>query len=129
MISKIKALTAGILILFSFASCAIHVDKSATLVEQSSKKQPAIIKGKNMQLGTVIFLNFEGGFYGIKTSSGEKLLPMNLAKEYKVNGTEIKFDGQLIKDMMTTVQWGTPVKLTKVELIKMGSGGANNATH
>ena len=69
---------------------------------------------------TVKYLDFEGGFYGLVSSKGEKLLPMNLVKEYQLEGTQLKVKGQLIKDMMTIQQWGQPFKITDVKLIKLG---------
>ena len=106
----------------SFSTYAMHGDTHKMPVAKSIKQD------KSMQLGTVIYLDIEGGFYGIKTSTGEKLLPVNLKKEYKLNGTEIRFKGKFIKDMVTIVQWGTPFELTQVELIKKGHSN-NNATH
>ncbi|NQZ27193.1 MAG: hypothetical protein HRT55_12880 [Colwellia sp.] len=81
---------------------------------------------KSWQQVTVKYLNFEGGFYGLVSSTGEKLLPMNLAKEYQLEGTKLKVKGQLIKDMMTIQQWGEPFKITDVELIKLGKKQEKN---
>ncbi len=71
---------------------------------------------------TVKHYDFEGGFFGLVSNSGEKLLPMNLAKKYKVAGTTLKIRGHIIKDMMTIQQWGTAFELTEVKLIKLGEG-------
>ena len=69
------------------------------------------------QLGRVKFLNLEGGFYGIITDSGRKLLPMNMAKEFAQNGAIVRVKGK-VKDVMTIQQWGTPFMITDIELIK-----------
>jgi hypothetical protein len=76
------------------------------------------------QRGRVQFLNLEGGFYGIITDSGKKLLPMNMAKEFAQNGAIVRIKGK-IKDVMTIQQWGTPFTITDIELIKPGNK-ANN---
>jgi hypothetical protein len=77
-------------------------------------------KEKIWQEVTVNYYDFEGGFYGLVTKTGDKLLPMNLAKEFQLPGTVLKVQGQLIKDMMTIQQWGQPFKITHVELISLG---------
>lgn len=75
---------------------------------------------------TVKFLDFEGGFYGLVASNGEKYLPMNLAKEYKLPGTVLKVQGHIIKDMITTQQWGQVFKITDIKLIKLGKAKSEN---
>ncbi len=74
----------------------------------------------------VIYLDFEGGFYGLVTDSGSKLLPMKLAKEYKVIDTLLKIKGHKVEGIATIQQWGTLYKLTDVELIKLGKRKAPN---
>ena len=69
---------------------------------------------------TVNYYSFEGGFYGLVTSTGSKLLPMNLVQKYKVPGTVLKIKGQIIKDMITIQQWGQPYNISDVELITLG---------
>jgi len=75
--------------------------------------------------GTVHYLQMEGGFYGIITDKGEKLLPLNLDKQYLSPGAVIHFSGSYVKDMMTIQQWGTPFKIKEVKLIKAGDKSAN----
>jgi hypothetical protein len=72
------------------------------------------------QRGRVQFLNLEGGFYGIITDSGKKLLPMNMTKEFAQNGAIVRVKGK-VKDVMTIQQWGTPFTINDIELIKPGS--------
>lgn len=74
----------------------------------------------------VVYLSFEGGFYGLITENGTKLLPMNLAKEYKIAGTVLKVSGHEIKDLMTTKQWGLAYKIDDIKLITLGKGQHNN---
>jgi hypothetical protein len=78
-------------------------------------------QAKIWQTVTVNYYNFEGGFYGLVTSTGGKLLPMNLAKEYQVPGTVLKIKGEMIKDMITIQQWGQPYQISDVELITLGN--------
>ncbi|GAW96822.1 MULTISPECIES: hypothetical protein [Colwellia] len=82
---------------------------------------------KTWQQVTVKYLDFEGGFYGLVSKTGDKLLPMNLAKEYQLPGTVLKVQGHVIKDMMTIQQWGQVFKITEVELIKLGKANTGEA--
>ncbi len=77
------------------------------------------------QRGRVQFLNLEGGFYGIITDSGNKILPMNLAKEFAQNGAVVRIKGK-VKNVMTIQQWGTPFTITDIELITPGNKAHDN---
>jgi hypothetical protein len=68
---------------------------------------------------TVNYYDLEGGFYGLISYTGSKLLPMNLAKQYQLPGTILKVKGETIKGMVTIQQWGQPFKITDVELVKL----------
>tara|TARA_R110000822_G_scaffold68357_4_gene166160 strand:+ start:155 stop:661 length:507 start_codon:yes stop_codon:yes gene_type:complete len=72
------------------------------------------------QRGRVQFLNLEGGFYGIITDSGRKILPLNMAKEFAQNGAIVRIKGK-VKNVMTIQQWGTPFTITEIELIEPGN--------
>jgi len=72
------------------------------------------------QRGRVQFLNLEGGFYGIITDSGKKILPMNMAKEFAQNGAIVRIKGK-VKNVMTIQQWGTPFTITEIELVTPGN--------
>jgi hypothetical protein len=72
--------------------------------------------------GRVQFLNLEGGFYGIITDSGKKILPMNMAKEFAQHGAIVRIKGK-VKNVMTIQQWGTPFTITEIELISPGIKG------
>jgi hypothetical protein len=73
------------------------------------------------QQATVKYFNLEGGFYGLITKDGHKYLPMNLDKKLRQDGAIIKIKGELIHDMITIQQWGTPFKILDFELIKAGN--------
>lgn len=79
------------------------------------------------QKGKIVFNVFEGGFFGIITDSGEKLLPMNLTNQYRQVGAIVKFKGKKNKDVMTTKQWGTSYTIEAIELISKGKS-SNDST-
>ncbi len=75
--------------------------------------------------GTIRYFDLEGGFYGIVTNKGQKLLPLNLAKEYQQAGAVVEVKGELQQDMMTTQQWGTPFKVSHITVLKKGETQLN----
>jgi hypothetical protein len=74
--------------------------------------------------GTIRYFEQEGGFFGIITDKGQKLLPDNLDKIYHQDGAVIEFSGE-IKNVMTIQMWGKPFTINDIKLI---SPGKNNST-
>lgn len=94
-----------------------YIDKAEAL--GSMKKSD--LMGGEWREGTVQYIEVEGGFFGIVTKNGGKFLPMNMDKSAQKHGSIIKFKGVVLKDMHTIQQWGTPIKLSEVKVIKEGS--------
>jgi hypothetical protein len=99
----------------------VELNSADTGITKVATKQEQV-----WQSVTVKFLDFEGGFFGLVGKGGEKLLPMNLARKYQVEGSLLKVKGHIIEGMMTTQQWGTAFEVTEVELIKLGKGHEKN---
>lgn len=107
------------------------IKTEASAIAENTVKVAAQLKEKKMaelkvklkdplngwQQGRVQYINVEGGFYGIITDSGMKILPMNLAKEFADDGTIVRIKGK-VKKVKTTHQWGTPFTISNIELIK-----------
>lgn len=72
-------------------------------------------KNEQMITGTVQYLDFEGGFYGLVADSGEKYDPINLPKEYKKDGLRVKFQVEEKKGMVGFHMWGKIVEVVKIE--------------
>ena len=66
--------------------------------------------------GTVTFIALEGGFFGIVTPAGEKYLPVNLPRDFQVDGLVVAFTAREEKDTATIAMWGTPVFLESITL-------------
>lgn len=81
--------------------------------------------GIHWRNGTVVYLDLEGGFYGIVDENNEKLLPLNLAPEFKKEGTIIKFKGAVENDIVSIQQWGTAFTISDIELVKIGKDSNN----
>jgi hypothetical protein len=65
--------------------------------------------------GTIVFNDFEGGFYGIEGDNGTKYDPTNLPKEFETVGMRVTFTGVIRKDMMSTHMWGEILEITKID--------------
>ncbi|WP_281559366.1 hypothetical protein [Thalassomonas sp. RHCl1] len=102
----------------SSPAAAVTSEQGANMSNKLTKQERRPVL--KWQQGTVKYLTMEGGFYGIVTDEGKKLLPMGLAPEYRQHGAIVKVKGELIKNMMTIQQWGTPFKITEIELIAPG---------
>ena len=121
MISYIKKsalISCGLFIAGTVGGCTStdpEVEQPTQLQEQP---KPTVNKvNKGMMTATVKYIDLEGGFYGLMTEDGQKLLPMNLPKEYLKEGTVIQFQAITADGMASTQQWGTMVELKSVKLI------------
>ena len=76
----------------------------------TQKEQGTTVSGT----GTVVYNDFEGGFYGIVASDGTQYYPLNLPGELQVKGLPVTFTGTVETGVVTTVQWGTPIRLTSI---------------
>lgn len=89
------------------------MDVSQTMTAKEYQQQ-------GWKTGKVHYLNFEGGFYGIVTDQNEKLLPMNLPKAYRIEGTVLALKGEFMTDMLTTQQWGKLFKISDYKVLELG---------
>ena len=64
--------------------------------------------------GTVVFMDLEGGFYGIESEDGERYFPINLPVIFREDGLRVAFDMRIRTDVMTTVMWGTTVEIIEI---------------
>lgn len=122
-----------LLSLFLFLGCQQNLASQATNADQvtldKNDIKPVVekpTKETHMSYkGTIKYFNMEGGFYGIITEKGEKLLPSNLDKKFQQDGAIIEFSGNFKKDTITFQQWGKPFSISKVKLIKSGKKTLN----
>jgi hypothetical protein len=118
----IISLLLSVIILLSLIGCsqASHEQRQTQGTLKLGDNQVTVKKVQTWQQVTVNYYDLEGGFYGLISHTGSKLLPMNLAKQYQLPGTILKVKGETIKGMATIQQWGQPFKITDVELVKLG---------
>jgi len=65
--------------------------------------------------GTVVFLSFEGGFYGIKGDDGRNYDPTNLPQEFQKDGTRVRFEAKELPGRASVHMWGTIVELVLIQ--------------
>ena len=64
--------------------------------------------------GTVTYLSFEGGFYGIVGDDGKHYDPINMPHEFKVAGLRVRFTANFT-DYVSYHMWGYVVRLVSIE--------------
>ena len=79
-------------------------------------------KGSVYGTGRVTFVDTEGGFYGITVDTRGpegtiRYYPLDLDREFQVDGLNVSFSGEEQPDVITTSQWGTPLFLTRIKPI------------
>lgn len=68
--------------------------------------------------GKMVYLDLEGGFWGIEADDGRKFDPLELDEKFHKEGLRVVFEAVPNTDMMSTRMWGTLVELRKIELEK-----------
>ena len=68
--------------------------------------------------GTVKFLDLEGGFYGIIGDNMENYDPINLDKEFQVDGLRVRFDAKKQENVASFHMWGTIIEIINIERIQ-----------
>jgi len=98
-----------------FALVVVTVVSSFAIVYPSlyngMKSREDTVVGK----GTVKYLDFEGGFYGIIGDNGERYDPLNMAEEFQVNGLRVHFEVKILHETGTFHMWGKPVSIVNIQ--------------
>jgi hypothetical protein len=85
-----------------FLSIGVSQLYAIYIIEENNRH---IVSGK----GTLVFLSFEGGFYGIISDSGEHYDLLDFRPDIAV-GSQIYFGARKL-DVMSFHMWGTPVSI------------------
>ena len=67
--------------------------------------------------GTVIFVDIEGGFYGIISDDGKQYDPLNLGQAYQRDGLRIRFTAKINEVQASIHQWGIIIEIIEIEEI------------
>ncbi len=99
-----------LILLFTFSGCGPENGQKIN-VEQDGRSVVA-------ESGTVIFMSFEGGFYGIISDSGDSLYPLNMPQKFKKDGLRIVFRAEPVPDASSVI-WGKPVELVGINYLDL----------
>ncbi|MDY6866215.1 MAG: hypothetical protein SVY15_09655 [Halobacteriota archaeon] len=69
------------------------------------------------KVGTVVFVDLEGGFFGIVCDNGERYDPINLGWDYREDGVKVEFQAVIRDDLQTTRMWGTTIEIIDIEVL------------
>ena len=69
-------------------------------------------------LGTIRYLELEGGFYGIVGEDGKNYLPLNLDEAFEQDSLQVRFTYQRREGVMTIAMWGQAVDITSIERVE-----------
>ena len=75
--------------------------------------QPGIVSG----IGEIVYIDLEGGFYGIITDEGMCYDPINLPLEFQEDGLRISFKAILMAGYVNFHMWGIIVDIIEIELL------------
>jgi len=64
--------------------------------------------------GTVVYLDLEGGFFGIIDDHGRHWDPSNLPAEFQTDSLRVRFEG-VVTDRATFHMWGRTIELTAIK--------------
>ena len=68
-------------------------------------------------MGTVQYVNLEGGFYGIvDEKTGERYNPDAIPDSLQIDGIRVAYRART-RDVMTIQMWGTPVEIVSIEQV------------
>ena len=65
-------------------------------------------------LGTIQYVELEGGFFGIVTEEGAKYFPQYLAPDFKVDGLPVRVDAMLEDQVIGIQMWGVPIRILSI---------------
>jgi inhibitor of cysteine peptidase len=91
--------------LFISFGCNKHITR-----EKGIQSNEQIISAE----GTIVYQEFEGGFFGIITDNDYKYNPFNLPVNFKRDGLRIRFEGKLKTDLVSIHMWGKLLEITGI---------------
>jgi len=80
-------------------------------INQPENPKQEIIYGR----GEIVYLSFEGGFFGIISNDGNHYDPVNLPSEFKVVGLKVLFVVEKLDDMASFHMWGILVRIIFIQ--------------
>ena len=95
------------------AICILVFTVTALSFLLASCANDAIINEK----GTVVYMQLEGGFFGIISDDGESYDPVTLPEEFEVDGLRVEFTAKVADNQTSFHQWGTIIEILDINPI------------
>ena len=111
-------LAAFVIILAAVASCTAtqHSENREVVAEPEPVIDTTMsTKGAISGTGTIRFMDFEGGFYGIVADDGQRYDPGRLEEVFQQDGLRVRFVVREMKGVMSVRMWGRLVELIRIE--------------
>ncbi len=97
------------------AGCAGSDPPEAGQSEGGAPDPHDVISG----VGTIRYIELEGGFYGIVAEDSTRYNPSGLDEAFRTDGQRVRFRLQVREDVMTTQMWGRPVRVLEMERLSI----------
>jgi inhibitor of cysteine peptidase len=65
--------------------------------------------------GTVVYMDLEGGFYGITGDDGKNYDPTNLSTEFKQDSLRVEFEYKKRSDLVGFHMWGQIIEIVDIK--------------
>ncbi len=119
MNKKVLAVSLIIFLVFTFTSQAIENNTSKKEISETNLE---ISQSSFEDSGTIVYNDFEGGFYGILADVGQyyddhlinRYNPTNLPEEFKEIGKRVTFTAVLRTDLYSIEMWGPPIDIISI---------------
>ena len=83
--------------------------------EPSSIEVPEVPpKGTFEIIGTVVYKDFEGGFFAIDGDDGRKYNPLNLPGEFRKHGLKVKVTARLKRNAVSFRMYGSIIEVVNI---------------
>ncbi|AEE53973.1 MAG TPA: hypothetical protein PLC89_29105 [Haliscomenobacter sp.] len=67
--------------------------------------------------GKVVYLELEGGIWGIVDDKGRDWMPVNMPFEIMKDGLIVEVEAQKVSDFMSGAMWGTPIEISNFQIL------------
>ncbi len=84
---------------------------SAIAIGYTMNKRENVVTGT----GTIIWLDLEGGFWGIIGDDGEHYDPINLDPDFQDEDLRVYFEAKIRTDLASFHMWGKIVEILKIQ--------------
>ena len=74
-----------------------------------------------MATGTVVFIDLEGGFWGIMADDGHRYDPGKLANDFRKEGLRVQMQGRVRTGAVSLRMWGQPIEVLSIKRLDGGA--------